>query len=46
MTDSAAHLESLRRVKSGPFDVSDAFSLDKLKVSPPPLQPLKVVAGD
>ena len=46
MTDSAAHLESLRRVKSGPFDVRDAFSLDRLKGSPPALQALKVVAGD
>jgi len=46
MTESAAHLESLRRVKSGPFDVGDAFSLDKLKISPPQLRPLKVVAGD
>jgi tRNA pseudouridine55 synthase len=46
LTESAAHLESLRRVKSGAFDVADAFSLDQLKGSPPPLRSLKVVAGD
>lgn len=46
LTESAAHLASLRRIKSGPFDVSDAHTLDKLKGSPPPLKQLKVVACD
>jgi tRNA pseudouridine55 synthase len=46
LTGSAAHLASLRRTKSGPFDVRDASSLDQLKTSPPPLRQLEVVARD
>ena len=41
---SAAHLTSLRRVRSGDFDVSDATTVEKLKSDPPPLRPLSVVA--
>ncbi|HZI99101.1 MAG TPA: tRNA pseudouridine(55) synthase TruB [Gemmatimonadaceae bacterium] len=46
LTGSAAHLASLRRSRSGPFDVRDAHSLDQLKVSPPSLRQLEVVARD
>jgi tRNA pseudouridine55 synthase len=43
-TGSAAHLAALRRVRSGPFHVADAVTMETLKVSPPPLLPLSVVA--
>jgi tRNA pseudouridine55 synthase len=46
LTDSAAHLESLRRIRSGAFDVGDAVSLDQLKISPPPLRVPRVIVGD
>jgi len=46
MTGSAAHLASLRRIRSGPFDVHDAYGLDRLKTSAPPLRQLEVVARD
>jgi len=46
LTGSAAHLASLRRSKSGPFDVRDAHSLDQLKVSPPSLRQLEIVVRD
>lgn len=46
LTGSAAHLASLRRIRSGPFDVCDARNLDQLKTSPPPLRRLEVVARD
>ncbi|HUQ17998.1 MAG TPA: tRNA pseudouridine(55) synthase TruB [Gemmatimonadaceae bacterium] len=46
MTGSAAHLTSLRRTRSGEFDVHDAASLEDLRNSPPPLRPLSVVAGN
>lgn len=46
LAGSAAHLESLRRVRSGSFDVRDASTLDQLKSSPPALRALKVVASD
>lgn len=46
LTESAAHLESLRRVKSGAFDIRDAFTLDRIKSSPPVLRSLEVVAVD
>jgi len=46
LTGSAAHLASLRRVKSGSFDIRDAFTLDQLKSSPPALRTLQVVASD
>jgi tRNA pseudouridine55 synthase len=45
-TRSAAHLSSLRRIRSGPFHVRDAFSLDCLKSDRPPLRKLSVVAVD
>ena len=45
-TGSAAHLSALRRVRSGPFHVRDAFSLDCLKSDRPPLRRLSVVADD
>lgn len=44
-TGSAAHLSALRRVRSGPFDVSDAVTMDQLRVAPPPLRALTVVAS-
>ncbi|MEO5580262.1 MAG: tRNA pseudouridine(55) synthase TruB [Gemmatimonadaceae bacterium] len=43
LTGSAAHLVSLRRLRSGQFDVADATSVDDLRSSPPPLRPLRVV---
>ena len=46
MTESAAHLSSLRRIRCGLFDVADATTLDKLKVAPPPLRTLHVIASD
>ena len=45
-TSSAAHLSSLRRTRSGDFHVEHAVSVDALKVMPPGLTPLRVVAGD
>jgi tRNA pseudouridine55 synthase len=44
MTESAAHLTSLRRIRSGEFDVAQAATVDRLKSDPPPLRPLAVVA--
>ena len=44
MTGSAAHLSSLRRIRSGEFDVAQATTVDRLKSDPPPLRPLAVVA--
>ncbi len=46
MTGSAAHLASLRRIRSGPFDVLNAHSLDELKTSAPRLRQLEIVARD
>src|SRR5687768_3783605 len=43
---SAAHLASLRRTRSGPFDVRDAVTVDQLTGSAPPLRRLTVVASD
>jgi tRNA pseudouridine55 synthase len=43
-TGSAAHLASLRRTRVGPFDVSEAATIEKLKLSPPPLRKLRIVA--
>ncbi len=43
--DSAAHLSALRRIRSGPFDVGDASTLDDLRSSPPELRALTVVAS-
>lgn len=45
-TGSAAHLGSLRRLRSGEFDVASASTLEQLKSSPPRLRSLKVVASD
>jgi tRNA pseudouridine55 synthase len=44
MTNSAAHLTSLRRVQSGDFKVEDAVTVEELKSNPPPLRQLAVVA--
>lgn len=46
LTESAAHLESLRRTRSGAFDIRDAVTLDQLKISPPPLRTPRVVIDD
>jgi tRNA pseudouridine55 synthase len=46
LTDSAAHLASLRRIRSGPFHVRDAFTLDQLTRDRPSLKRLTVVASD
>jgi tRNA pseudouridine55 synthase len=43
-TGSAAHLTALRRIKSGEFDIDDAVSIDNLKLHPPALRELKVIA--
>ena len=44
-TDSAAHLTALRRLRSGPFDVADAATLDTICSARPALQKLSVVAS-
>lgn len=44
ITGSAAHLEELRRIRCGEFDVTDAASLEDLRNDPPPLRKLSVVA--
>jgi tRNA pseudouridine55 synthase len=44
-TDSAAHLTALRRIRSGPFDVADAATLDTICSARPALQKLSVVAS-
>lgn len=41
---SAAHLASLRRSRCGPFDISEAATLDQLKASAPRLRTLRIVA--
>ena len=42
---SAAHLVSLRRTRSGEFDVSDAATIDDLRATPPPrVRQLRIVA--
>lgn len=45
ITDSAAHLTALRRLRSGPFDVADAATLDTICSARPALQKLSVVAS-
>ena len=40
---SAAHLSALRRTRVGPFDVGDAYSLDRLMAERPALRALRVV---
>jgi tRNA pseudouridine55 synthase len=45
LTGSAAHVSMLRRVRSGPFDVRDAATLDVIQSDQrPPVQRLRVVA--
>ena len=46
VTDSAAHLKSLRRTRSGPFDIADAVTLDDIKRSAPLPLKLSVVASN
>jgi tRNA pseudouridine55 synthase len=46
LTESSAHLAALRRVRSGPFRVENAFTLDRLESERPPLRKLTVVAED
>src|SRR5512141_198694 len=41
---SAAHLASLRRIRSGEFDVRDAATLETIRSAHPPLHKLSVVA--
>jgi tRNA pseudouridine55 synthase len=42
---SAAHLASLRRTRSGEFDVRDAATIDGLRATPPPrVRQLRIVA--
>jgi tRNA pseudouridine55 synthase len=45
-TGSAAHMTSLRRTRSGPFDIADAITLDDIKRSAPPPLKLNVVASN
>jgi len=40
-TDSAAHLSALRRLRSGPFDVADAVTLDQVRSDVLPLRSLR-----
>jgi tRNA pseudouridine55 synthase len=43
--DSAAHLTSLRRTRSGEFDVMDAATIDDLRATPSPrIRKLRVIA--
>jgi tRNA pseudouridine55 synthase len=44
LTSSAAHLSSLRRIRVGEFDVSEAATLDSLGTRPARVRPLRVVA--
>ncbi len=39
LTDSAAHLSALRRVRSGPFSVDDAVTLEQLRAGGATLRP-------
>ncbi|HEV8216827.1 MAG TPA: tRNA pseudouridine(55) synthase TruB [Gemmatimonadaceae bacterium] len=41
LSESAAHLSQLRRIKSGAFDVSDAATIDAVKTGTFDLQPLR-----
>ncbi|HEX9127779.1 MAG TPA: tRNA pseudouridine(55) synthase TruB [Gemmatimonadaceae bacterium] len=43
LTSSAAHLESLRRIRAGTFDVRDAATLDSLADNPARVRALRVV---
>ena len=44
LTDSAAHLAALRRIRIGSFDIADAQTLETLSQSRAPLRALRVVA--
>ena len=44
LTSSAAHLQSLRRIRVGRFDVKDAASLERLAANPSRIKALRVVA--
>lgn len=44
LTSSAAHLSVLRRTRVGPFDVSDAPTLEELAAAPSRVRVLRVVA--
>jgi tRNA pseudouridine55 synthase len=44
-TGSAAHLTSLRRIRSGAFDVRDAATVDELRTCRPELKRLSIVAS-
>jgi tRNA pseudouridine55 synthase len=44
LTQSAAHLASLRRTRIGEFDVRDAATLEALSAEPVRVRPLRVVA--
>ena len=46
LVGSAAHLTALRRIRSGPFDVRDAATVERLRAEPPRVRPLRVVVGD
>jgi len=41
LTNSAAHLAALRRVRSGCFVVDDAYTLEQLRAGDPKMQPLR-----
>jgi len=43
ITGSAAHLSSLRRIRSGEFDVADAATIEQIKHSAPAVKGLRVV---
>lgn len=45
LAGSAAHLESLRRVSSGPFTAADAHVLDAINATTPLLSPLSGMPG-
>ena len=44
LVHSAAHLESLRRTRVGPFDVKDSATLSDLAERPARVRPLRVIA--
>jgi tRNA pseudouridine55 synthase len=46
LTESAAHLASLRRLRSGPFDVSDGVDIETLRAARPALRsPLEALGS-
>lgn len=46
LTESAAHLSSLRRIRSGEFDVGDAATIEQIKHSAPAVKRLRVVTAN